>query len=250
MVGHHQQLALWADNCPMNFEDRVALVGAEIARIQNRELDAERFYEQAIRSSHASGFIHNEALASELAARFYAARGFDFIAQGYLRKARAGYLAWGAIGKVRQLDELYPQLRETEQMGAVTKTIGTPVDQLDLATVIKALQALSSEMIFEKLIDTLMRTAIEHAGAERGLLILPRGVEQRIEAEATTSGDTIIVRLPEAATGVAAVPESIIHYVVRTRESVILATMLRPRTRFLRTPTFGGNMPDPFSACR
>jgi hypothetical protein len=69
LAKHHQHLALWADNCPMNFENRVALVGAEIARIENRELDAERFYEQAIRSSHVNGFIQNEALASELAGR-------------------------------------------------------------------------------------------------------------------------------------------------------------------------------------
>jgi PAS domain S-box-containing protein len=80
----------------------------------------------------------------------------------------------------------------------------------------------SGEIVLEKLIDTLMRTAIEHAGAERGLLILPRGVEQWIEAEATTSGETIIVHLKEASVAGAAVPESIIHYVVRTRQSVIL----------------------------
>src|SRR5215469_6063540 len=99
---------------------------------------------------------------------------------------------------------------------------GTSVEQLDLATVVKVSQAVSDEMVLEKLIETLMRTAIEHAGAERGLLILPRGDEQRIEAEATTSGDTIVVRLREASLAVAALPESIVHYVVRTQESVIL----------------------------
>jgi GAF domain-containing protein len=67
-----------------------------------------------------------------------------------------------------------------------------------------------------------MRLAIESAGAERGLLILPRGIELRIEAEATTSGDTITVRLGEALMAEAAAPESIIHYVSRTQESVIL----------------------------
>ena len=133
-----------------------------------------------------------------------------------------GYLRWGAIGKVRQLDELYPHLREGGAGARSTSTIGAPVEQLDLATVIKVSQAVSGEIVLEKLIDTLMRTAIEHAGAERGLLILPRGVEQRIEAEATTSGDTIIVRLREAPMAAAAVPESIVHYVVRTQESVIL----------------------------
>ena len=114
LAAHHRQLEIWAENCPENFENRAALVGAEIARIEGRELDAERLYEQAIRSARANGFVHNEALANELAARFYAARGFEKIAHAYLRDARYCYLRWGADGKVRQLDQLYPHLREEE----------------------------------------------------------------------------------------------------------------------------------------
>src|SRR4029077_8745097 len=107
VAAHHKQLQLWAANCPENFEDRAALVGAEIARIDGRDIDAMRLYEQAIRSARANGFVHNEALAHELAARFYAARGFEEIARVYFKDARYGYLRWGADGKVRQLDELY-----------------------------------------------------------------------------------------------------------------------------------------------
>ena len=70
-------------------------------------------------------------------------------------------------------------------------TIGAPVEHLDLATVIKVSEAVSGEMVLEKLIDTLMRTAIEQAGAERGLLILSHDTEPRIQAEATTIGDTV-----------------------------------------------------------
>jgi C4-dicarboxylate-specific signal transduction histidine kinase len=136
---------------------------------------------------------------------------------------------------VRQLDEVYPSLREEVLAPGPTSAIGAPVEHLDLATVIKVSQAVSGEIVLEKLIDTLMRTAIEHAGAERGLLILRRGVEQRIEAEATTRGDTIIVRLGEAPARNASaaadsggsladvlLPESIVHYVMRTQESVRL----------------------------
>jgi hypothetical protein len=108
LAEHHQRLALWAENCPENFETRVALVAAEIARIEGRALDAERLYKQAIRSAHANGFVHNEALANELAARFYAGRGFEKIAHAYLLDSRYCYLRWGASGKLRQLDELYP----------------------------------------------------------------------------------------------------------------------------------------------
>ena len=222
LAAHHYQLQEWAENCPENFENRAALVGAEIARLEGRALDAMDLYEQAIRSARANAFIHNEALAYELAARFYAARGFEDFAHVYLRKAYDGYLRWGADGKVRQLDELHPHLRVKEPASTPTSTIGAPVEHLDLATVIKVSQAVSSEIVLEKLIDTLMRTAIEQAGAERGFLILPRGVEQRIEAEATTAGDRVIVHLRDEAVAEATLPVSVLHYVLRTRESVIL----------------------------
>src|SRR5215813_10159762 len=84
-----------------------ALVGAEIARVEGRPLAAMDLYERAIMSARANGFVHNEALAYELAARFYAARGFNEVAHLYLGNARRGYLRWGADGKVRQLDQLY-----------------------------------------------------------------------------------------------------------------------------------------------
>jgi PAS domain S-box-containing protein len=222
VAAHHRQLQVWAENCPENFENRAALVGAEIARIEGRALNAMELYEQAIRTARANGFVHNEALANELAARFYAARGFEVIAEAYLRNARYGYLRWGANGKVRQLEEMNPQLREEMRAPGPTSTIATPVEQLDLATVIKVSQAVSSEIVLEKLIDTVMRTAIEQAGAERGLLILARGAEPRIEAEATTGGEAAVVHLRDVPVTAAVVPESVLYYVLRTRESVIL----------------------------
>jgi C4-dicarboxylate-specific signal transduction histidine kinase len=97
-----------------------------------------------------------------------------------------------------------------------------PVEHLDLATAIKVSQAVSGEIVLEKLIDRFMRIAIEHAGAERGLLIRPREGEQRLEAEATTSGDSVIVELRDEQAGEACLPESVLHYVLRTGESVIL----------------------------
>ena len=220
----------WAENCPENFENRVALVGAEIARIEGRELDAERLYEVAIKSARENNFVHNEALANELAARFYAGRGFETISQAYLRNARYGYLRWGADGKVRQLDQLHPHLRPEETGAAQTGTIGAPLEQLDLATVIKVSQNVSAEMVLEKLLDTLMRTAIEHAGAERALLMLSRQAGQRIVAEATTSGDTVSVQLIDEPVTASKLPETIVRYVLQTQESVILddAAILNP----------------------
>jgi PAS domain S-box-containing protein len=222
LTAHHRQLEVWAENCPENFENRAALVGAEIARLEGRDLDAMHLYEKAIHSAHTSGFVHNEALANELAARFYMARGFDKIAHTYLQAARDCYLQWGADGKVRQLEQLHPYLREEKPLPGPTSTIEAPVEHLDLATVIKVSQAVSSEVILERLIDKLMRVAMEHAGAERGLLILSRGTEPRIVAKATIDGDKVVVDLCDHPATAAVLPEAILHHVLRARESIIL----------------------------
>jgi PAS domain S-box-containing protein len=222
LAAHHKQLHVWAANCPDNFENRAALVGAEIARIEGRELDAERLYEQAIRSARANGFIHNEALANELASRFYVARGFEKIARVYLQDACYGYLRWGADGKVRQLEQLHPHLRDAPVPASPTTTIGARVERLDVGTVLKAAQAVSGEIVLGELIKTLLRIAVEHAGAERGLLILFPGDEPRIEAEATTGRGRVDVALRQTSVLPAELPESVLQYVIRTRESVIL----------------------------
>ena len=222
LTAHRKQLREWADNYPPTFGDKHALVSAEIARLEGRDLDAMRLYDQAIQSAHENGFVQYEALAHEVAARFYRTQGFETIAQVYLRNARYCYLRWGADGKVRQLDELYPHLRPEPSPSPPTTTIGAPVEHLDLTTVVRASQAVSGEIVLEKLIDTLMRTALEHAGAQRGLLIVPHGGAQRLEAEATTSGDTITVRFHQASVSPTELPDSVLHYVVRTQESVIL----------------------------
>ncbi len=222
VAAHHKQLQLWAANCPENFEDRAALVGAEIARIEGRALDAMDLYEQAIRSAQTNSFVHNVALAHELAARFYARRGFETIANAYLRNARYCYLRWGAEGKVRQLERLHPQLFDEPAPLRLTTTMEARQDQLDLATVVKMSQTLSGEIVLDKLIETLMVIAVEHAGAERGLLVLRQGEEQRIEAEATTGRDKIMVRLLDTPAAPAELPHSVLQYVMRMRESVIL----------------------------
>ncbi|MCC8953208.1 AAA family ATPase [Bradyrhizobium sp. Pear77] len=219
---HHDRLAVWAENCHENFDDRESLIGAEIARIEGREVDAMRLFERAIRSAAANGLVHNEALANELASHFYAARGFEKIAHTYLRDARYCYLRWGADGKVRQLDEMYPHVREADPEPAPTGAIGTKVENLDLATVIKVSQAISGEIVLEKLLDTIMRTAMAQAGAERAALILALGAEPRIAAEATTGGDSVTVHLRDEAVTATTLSESVLRYAMRTRENIIL----------------------------
>jgi PAS domain S-box-containing protein len=222
LVAHSKQLDVWAEHSPPTFENRAALVAAEIARIEGRTLDAQDLYEKAIRSAHVHGFVHNEAVASELAGLFYAARGYEKIATTYLKDARYCYVRWGADAKVEQLDQLYPQIRPERAISDATATIHTPVEQLELATVIKVSEAVSGEIVLDRLIDTIMRTALEQAGAARGLLILSRGDGYRIEAEATTSSDQVTVALRQANATAADLPSSVLQYVLRTQEGVLL----------------------------
>ncbi|WP_109477278.1 ATP-binding sensor histidine kinase [Paraburkholderia sp. C35] len=222
MKSHLVNLQTWAANCPENFADRAALVSAEIARIEGRDRDAEQSYEQAIRAAQQSGFVHNEALANELASGFYSARGLEKIARLYMRDARYGYQRWRADGKVRQLEQMHPYLGTNDPMSDSTSTIATPVEQLDLATVLKVSQAASSDIVLEKLIDMVMRTAIEQAGAERGLLILSHGGELRVAAEVTTGADAAHLQLRDLPVSSTLLPESILYHVMRARENVIL----------------------------
>jgi PAS domain S-box-containing protein len=220
-TAHLNQLREWASSCPATFLDKYKLVSAELARIEGRELDAMALYEEAIRAARENGFVQNEALGNELAARFFLNRRLDKVAHSYLRDARYCYLRWGALGKVRQIDLHYPSLSEERPPSPAT-TIETAVEQLDLGTVMKASQAVSGEILLEQLVQTLIGIAVEHAGAGRGLLILPSGEEYRIAAEARTDRDEVAVQLRHASVTPSDLPDSLLRYVIRTQESVIL----------------------------
>jgi PAS domain S-box-containing protein len=231
LAAHLRQLEIWAENCPENFENRAALVAAEIARVESRPLDAERLYEEAIKSAWANGFVHNEALANELTARFFLGRGLRRTGLAHLRDARACYALWGADGKVKQLDGQYPEL------AALRARLAPPASdpalrQLDISTVVKASNAVSGEIELPKLIETLMTIALENAGADRGLLILRQVEGYRVEVEAQATRTGVEVRLRRSAIKEAACPESVINYVIRTHKSVILDDGSRPSMDF------------------
>lgn len=220
--GYLKQLREWAEASPQTFCNRHALVAAEIARLEGRELDAQHLYEVAIQTAREHGFVQNQAIANEVAARFYAARGLETIAHAYLRNARYCYLRWGAVGKVRQLEQDHPELREDLASGLPTKTIDTSIEQLDVATVVRASQAVSGEIVLDHLIETLMTIALEHAGAERGVLMLLRNNRLEIEAEAATGAGEVDVVRRQAMPATGELPETLLHTVMRTGQSVIL----------------------------
>ena len=232
LTAHHGQLEVWAEHCPANFENRHALIGAEMARIEGRTQDAEHLYEDAISSARANSFLHNEALANEHAARFYTARGFGMIANAYLRNARDCYRDWGAAGKVMQLEARYPQLRAQAMSSSLTGTIDTTLAQFDALTVVRASQTLSSEINLPRLIQKLMRLAIEHAGAERGLLIGIHDDGPCIEAEAKAGPGGADISSRQEPVSSIDLPQSVLQYVLRTHDRVLMddaSSTRRPR---------------------
>ncbi|AKU93819.1 Signal transduction histidine kinase CheA [Labilithrix luteola] len=215
------KFARWAALCPATFDARHSLLLAEIARVEGRHLEAMDLYEAACRLGRMHGIARDEAMALELSGLFYEARGLETTARAHFRDARDRYARWGAKSKVRELEARRPYLREGGQSSS-TPTIGAQVEHLDLATVVRVLQALSSEIILDKWIDVLMTLALEDAGARRGILLVPSDAGLRCLAEAVASTTSVAVRIPKSDEGAPALPRSVLSYVERTHKTVVL----------------------------
>ncbi|WP_437752522.1 AAA family ATPase [Sorangium sp. So ce1389] len=215
-----RQLGIWAESCPDNFRHKHALVCAEIARLRGQEPEALRLYEQAIASARENGFVQHEALACELAAGFCRARGLATPEGAYLQRARAGYVRWGAHAKVEQLDQRYPFLVERRPI-APTLTFAVRAEQFDVLSVVKAAQSISGELKLPLLLEMLLRIVVEHAGAEEGYVLLVQGERLSTAAAlAASEGTARLLDAEEAKT--AALPRSILNYVRRSHERVLL----------------------------
>ncbi|WP_051346538.1 trifunctional serine/threonine-protein kinase/ATP-binding protein/sensor histidine kinase [Bradyrhizobium sp. th.b2] len=221
VISHLGSFQRWADSCPATFAHKHTLISAEWARLEGRDIEAMPLYEQAIRLAAERGFLQDQGLASELAARFYRLRGLEKVADTYLDEARDCYVRWGAWAKVAQLDKSHPRIRQQASLTA-KPTIETSIERLDLATVIKMSEAVAGEIVLGRLIETLMTIAVEHTGADRGLLMLPRGGQYQIEAEARSGRDGVRVRLLGTPVTPSELPMLVLEQVIRTEGRVIL----------------------------
>jgi predicted ATPase/signal transduction histidine kinase len=240
MVAHGRQLDEWARHCPENFRSRAALADAEIARVEGRAADAERLYEEALASARADGFVHIEAIAYELAARFWRERGHPLFGDAYLQEACDRYRRWGAEGKVRELNRLHPQLARhlPPSLLSLAAVPRTSPDQLDLLAVIKASQTISGVMGRDELVRTLLQIVIEQGGARRARLVRVRESALAVAADLTIAQEKEIAE--PAAEPVALpgheppphMPASILQYVARTQERVLLDDAAADAGRF------------------
>ncbi|WP_272458700.1 trifunctional serine/threonine-protein kinase/ATP-binding protein/sensor histidine kinase [Polyangium jinanense] len=243
----------WAETGPDNFAHLSALVSAEVQRVDGRISEALDLYEQAIEGARRGNFLQHTALAYELAGKAWFARGRDSIAQAYLREAYRAYQLRGARRKLGLLRERYsPSLtprdiserRSGPPSGPSSTTSRTAGDRLDLGSVIKASLAISSEIVLEKLLTTLMHVVIENAGAQRGALVLEKKGRLVVEVDATVAATGEVVGVLRS-TPIEEYPnasEEIVRYVARTRETVILDDAARAGA-FTRSPYVASHAP-------
>ncbi|MCL1465033.1 AAA family ATPase [Argonema galeatum] len=245
---HQTTLQQWAQNAPMNYLHKWDLVEAEKHRVLGNKVEAIEMYDRAISGAKENQFLNEEALANELAAKFYLEWGKEKIAQTYMIEAYYCYIQWGATAKVKDLETRYPQLLKPIQPGrkntktTVSVTTTGSDSNLDIATVTKASQAISGEILLDKLLSSLMKILMENAGAQRGSLILPSQGKLLIEAEGKIDDDLVTVLQSIPVENCQEISSAIVNYVARTQESVVLDDAVR-EGQFTNDPYIQKNQP-------
>ncbi len=235
---NQEKMKQWAHHAPMNFMHKFYLVEAERSRALGKDGDAREFYDKAIGLAHENEYINEEALAYELAGQFYLAKKQTKFAKICLFEAHYAYEQWGATAKVENLESRYPHLLP---MSHADQIFDTSSEKLDLVTIMKAAQTISSEIVLEDLLVSLMRIVIENAGAQHGYLLLEKKGELVIEAEGSIDcAEATVLQSIHPDQGL--LPRSIINYVKRTGKSVVLGDVAKDN-RFADDPFIQGAGP-------
>ncbi|MEH2135874.1 trifunctional serine/threonine-protein kinase/ATP-binding protein/sensor histidine kinase [Nostoc sp.] len=238
---HQTILHQWAENAPMNHLHKWYLVEAERYRVLGEKAVASEYYDQAIALAKTHQFINEEALANELAAKFYLDWGKQRIAGEYMIEAYYSYIRWGAKAKVADLERRYPQLlapilQQTRSPVSINETIlalgnvtstSSPTSSsnvsvaLDLAAILKASQTLSGEIELEKLLSVLLAIVIENAGADKCVLMLLQDKRLLIEGLITLGTEPVVLQsLPVEDSQ--DIPLKLIYKVLHNRQTTVL----------------------------
>ncbi|MCU0440221.1 MAG: trifunctional serine/threonine-protein kinase/ATP-binding protein/sensor histidine kinase [Raineya sp.] len=227
---NQKQMKNWADSCPENYLHKYLLVEAELAHIKGDTLAAINLYDEAIKGAEENEFAYNEAIANELAAKFWLSlEKLDF-AKLYIKKAYYLYDQWGAKRKKELLsqkyayfltDEITKNSLFTELTTTATTNSGNASNIIDLNSILKASQAISKEIVLENLLKNMLKIVIENAGAEKGFLIDYELGELKVLVKGTTDSQQIENKL-SINKYQQSLPLSIINYVARTRKNVVI----------------------------
>jgi len=230
------ELKLWANVGPMNYQHQYDLVIAEECRTSDKHWEAVQLYEQAIRGAQENQFVHDQALANELFALFWQERGNDRIAEMYMREAHALYHEWGANAKVGHLERQYPQWFETRARTGVEPDTSSTVDstntqpvssiQLDLDTITSASQLLSAETDLEQLLSKMITLVMANSGAETAVLLLKQKNDWVVQARGDSASEKYDVLFNQpfdpADRESGLIPEPVFNYCQRSREVLVV----------------------------
>ncbi len=246
------QLRRWARQSPLNYRHKYDLVNAVRHWVLRQDSAAMELFDRVIKMAEDGGFLHEKAMANELAARFYLEKDRFSIARTYMAEARYAYLRWGAVSKVRDLDENFPELLSAvggplqttflTGMTDVTTTSSDTSKRLDLASMFKSTQAMSSEIVLANLLEKLLNITLENAGAQRGFLVLESSGQLLVEAEMSVDRQEVTVRQSTPLKSSNALSRSIVNYVARTLEPVVLDDAA-DEGKFTNTPYVLKNRP-------
>ena len=234
---NQKQMKKWSESCKMNFEHKYLLVEAEIARITSMKDKAMILYDQAIKSARSNNYVQNEALANELAAKFYLSHNHKKIAKAYMSDAFRLYNSWGAYVKAKELVNLYPELldgigfnirgnRDSEILKNISITTQSDSDEesnLDIYFIEKAMDNISKETDINKLLESFLNIATQSMGADRGYIILEKSDELFIEAMRDSNIDGTLVKTLKTE-DCDNLSKAVVRYVARTSETVVLNT--------------------------
>ncbi len=250
---YHEEIKAWADGYPQNFLHKYLLVEAEKCRIQGKDSQAMTLYEQGIESAKANGYINNQAVGNELAAKFYLSKGMETVAAVYMKEAHYAYQLWGAKAKVDMLAEQYPTLlakfAESRPKKSMTNTTWTTTrranvtrsfSMLDIEAVVKASQVIFSEIDLSKLLTNLMKMVIQSAGAEHGILILRQDKRWYLQAKADINSVQVLQEIPldfsqHENLAKLDVSAEVVNYIIRSKQSVVLDDAVQ-NSQFGSTP--------------
>ncbi|MDJ1182466.1 trifunctional serine/threonine-protein kinase/ATP-binding protein/sensor histidine kinase [Roseofilum casamattae] len=266
VAANQEKMLRWAKHAPMNYQHKYDLVEAELHRALDNKTEAIALYDRAIAGAKENGFVQEEALANELAAKFYLDWGFDSaqpngkekIGRVYMTDAYYGYSHWGAKAKIDQLEAQYPQLlapilqqsrfelqNDRSATYTLTQTVSASSNKLgsmlDWATAMKASQSLSSEIHLDKLVSILMKAGMENAGADSGILLLQQPSGWQIAARHSQEGRNLHSIKGEDL----AIPTSVINKVKRRQETII-ANDVPSDTEFARDSYLMQGQPKSF----
>ncbi|HMA10815.1 MAG TPA: diguanylate cyclase, partial [Steroidobacteraceae bacterium] len=219
------ELAGWSSECPENFRHAHLLVCAERARISGRQTDAMHLYDRALAAASEYGFLNMEALAAEVAARFWFDAGKSDFGSLYVQRAIQVCESWGAPSRIAALRQSFGLRDRGESGTAGSTTRGTEQrgDVLDLATLLKASQVLSGEIVLDRLLAKLLEIILENAGGDRAVLVLHEQGRPLIQGVRDGLGGETRLLMGESLYGSRLLAEGIANYVIRTRENLVLA---------------------------